>query len=63
MKKKQRDDVMGEDESNLPIIDGEFGLERKIDIALLIFLRYSAWWLPRVSVKEGILLPVANQEC
>ena len=30
MKKKQRDDVMGEDESSLPINDGEYGIDCSI---------------------------------
>jgi hypothetical protein len=26
-------------------------------------LYYSAWWMPGLSVKEGIFLPAANEEC
>ena len=63
MKKKQRDDVMGEDESSLPVNDGQFGFVSEIHGRIADVLRYSAWWLPRVSIKEGILLPAADQEC
>jgi DNA-directed RNA polymerase subunit M/transcription elongation factor TFIIS len=63
MKKKQRDDVMGEDQSSLPVNDGEpvFTSERYRNAAKR--LCYSAWWMPGLSVKEGIFLPAANEEC
>ena len=63
MKKKQRDDVMGEDESSLPINDGEPAFTSKTNTNVADTLCYSAWWVSRVPDKEGIFLPAANQEC
>jgi hypothetical protein len=63
MKKKQRDDVMGEDESSLPINDGELAFISAMDRSVADRPCYSAWWVPRVSVKESIFLPAANKEC
>ena len=63
MKKKQRDDVMGEDESSLPINDGELGIDCDVCTSIADILRYSARWVPRLPVQEGVFLPVADKEC
>jgi hypothetical protein len=63
MKKKQRDDIMGEDESSLPINDGELVFVSKMDRKVTNRLCYSAWWVPRVPVQKGIFLPATNKEC
>jgi hypothetical protein len=63
MKKKQRDDVMGEDESSLPINDGEPALASVTDRNVSDRLCYSAGWVSRLSVKESLFLPAANKEC
>ena len=63
MKKKQRDDVMGEDQSSLPINDGEPLFTSEPDRNAANRLCYSAWWMSGLSIEEGIFLPAANEEC
>ena len=63
MKKKQKDDILGEEETNLPVNDG---MARDAAGRWNRLLRdHSAWWLSKrdMRLEESILLSAADAEC
>ena len=63
MKKKQKDDILGEEETNLPVNDG---MARDAAGYLSGLLRnHSAWWMSERDLRfqEGVFLSAADAEC
>jgi hypothetical protein len=63
MKKKQKDDILGEEQTDLPINEGMKSRQLAM-FAVTDFYR-SAWRLSEreVRIQAGILLPAADAEC
>jgi hypothetical protein len=63
MKKKQKDDIMGEEQSDLPINEGML-CKKQIRFIRLKAL-YSCWRLHErhLRLQRGIFLSAANQKC
>ena len=62
MKKKQKDDILGEDQSNLPVQEGE---EFTIYLDFPGLTCDSSWWLSQrtMRIEEGILFSAADSKC
>ncbi len=62
MKQKQKDDILGEEQSDLPVNEGKSTMTRKIGFRMLISA--SAWWMSQRDMRfqESLLLPIADEK-
>src|SRR5271156_3160852 len=64
MKKKQKDVILGEEQSSLPVNDGKLKSERTASDACLTIYPRSPWWMPEreLHLEEGVLLSTSDEE-
>jgi hypothetical protein len=64
MNKKQKDDILGEEQSSLPVNDGEYKSECTTTDACLTICPRSPWWMPEreLHLEEGVLLSTSDEE-
>jgi hypothetical protein len=62
MKQKQKDDILGEEQSDLPVNEGMLSVGLMIDKGDINGLSISSWRLPErdMRLKESLLLPVTD---
>ncbi len=62
MKQKQKDDILGEEQSDLPVNEGMLSVGMVIDKSDINGLFISSWRLPErgLRLKESLLLPVTD---
>ena len=62
MKKKEKEDILGEEQSQLPVNEGRSRMS-KLSKGLITDIA-SPWWMSRRQMRfqKGILLPVADKK-
>jgi hypothetical protein len=64
MKKKEKDDILGEEQSDLPVNEGGSKLRQTEGCIMLTRCLHSPWWLSerKLRVEEGVLLSATDSK-